>query len=175
MRTTKTSALLLLAAACLAGGATAGSNPTFDRFKALTGDWIAAEDSEHVKKGDLVASYRLTGGGSAVVEDIFPGTPHQMTTVYHMDGEALIATHYCPQGNQPRLDYHPELSGQRLEFRFRDATNLENPAAAHQHAFWIEIAPDAAAFCRNETYLENGEPGSETTTFNRIPQPTSNP
>jgi len=94
-------------------------------------------------------------------------------TVYHMDGATLVATHYCPQGNQPRLRYHPELSGQRLEFRFRDATNLPDADAAHQHAFWIDI--NAGGFARNETYVENGEAGSETTVFARVPQPAGNP
>lgn len=30
-------------------------------------------------------------------------------------------------------------------------------------------------FARNETYLENGQAGSETATFTRIPLPTGNP
>jgi hypothetical protein len=56
-----------------------------------------------------------------------------------------------------------------------EVKNLQNAAAAHQHAFWIEIGPGANAFARSETYVENGEAGSETATFTRIPQPTSNP
>ena len=138
MRTTKTSALLLLAAACLAGGATAGSNPTFDRFKALTGDWIAAEDSEHVKKGDLVASYRLTGGGSAVVEDIFPGTPHQMTTVYHMDGDDVVLTHYCMGGNQPRMRAKATQNS-RVAFAYDGGTNIDPGKTRHMHEASFEF------------------------------------
>lgn len=132
MRITKTSALLLLAAVCLAGSATAGSNPTFDRFKALTGDWIAAEDSEHVKKGDLVASYRLTGGGSAVVEDIFPGTPHQMTTVYHMDGDDVVLTHYCMGGNQPRMRAKATQDS-KVAFAYDGGTNIDPKKTRHMH------------------------------------------
>jgi hypothetical protein len=48
----------------------------FERVKALAGDWVAAEDGEMFKKGDLVARYAVTAAGSAVVETVFPGSPH---------------------------------------------------------------------------------------------------
>jgi hypothetical protein len=85
-----------------------------------------------------------------------------------MDGEELLATHYCPLGNQPRLQFkrnEPETSV--LSFTFRDATNLPDPARAHQHSFWIRILSDAS-FERSETYVENGEGGSETITYTRV-------
>jgi hypothetical protein len=47
------------------------------------------------------------------------GKPHSLT-VYHRDGQRLIATHYCPQGNQPRLALGPGS----LRFSFLDATGL---------------------------------------------------
>ena len=46
---------------------------------------------------------RTTGGGSAVTETLFPGTAHEMMSVYHMDGDDLVLTHYCAGGNQPRM------------------------------------------------------------------------
>lgn len=94
----------------------------------------------------------------------------QSMTVYHMDGAALIATHYCPQGNQPRLQYREESSNERLHFTFRDATNLPDPNIAHQHEFWIRFHADGT-FARDETYLEDGEAGSETATYTRIAAP----
>jgi hypothetical protein len=39
--------------------------------------------------------YRVTGAGSAVVETLFPGTPHEMVTVYHARKGVLCMTHYC--------------------------------------------------------------------------------
>jgi hypothetical protein len=143
----------------------------FQSLKALVGDWQGRTEGGRM----VLVNYRPIALDSALVETWTMSPTRNSMTVYHMDGDALMATHYCPQGNQPRLQYRPELSGQRLEFRFRDATNLQNSAAAHQHAFWIEIVPGAAAFSRNETYLEDNEPGSETITFTRIPQPTANP
>ena len=85
-----------------------------ERFKALAGEWVAAEDGEMTKKGDLVARYAVTAGGSAVVETVFPGSPHEMVTVYHADGPDLVLTHYCVEGNQPRMRAR---GGQRLALR----------------------------------------------------------
>ncbi|HEX5044348.1 MAG TPA: hypothetical protein VFV75_15685 [Candidatus Polarisedimenticolaceae bacterium] len=68
--------LAVVAVLAMVAGASAAPTKTFDRFKALAGDWVSAEDTEYAKKGDLIARYHLTGGGSAVVEDLFPGTPH---------------------------------------------------------------------------------------------------
>src|SRR5262245_48624855 len=36
------------------------ASPALERFKALAGDWVAAEDGEMSKKGDLVARYAVT-------------------------------------------------------------------------------------------------------------------
>jgi hypothetical protein len=168
--------LTAIASAVVNGAADAqpgplGPDQTFTRLKSLVGDWQGRTEGGRT----FLVSYRLIASDSVLVETWTMSPTRTSMTVYHMDGATLIATHYCPQRNQPRLQYHPKLSGQRLEFRFRDATNLQDPHAAHQHAFWIEISPGAAAFSRNETYVENGEAGSETTTFTRLPQPTSNP
>jgi hypothetical protein len=142
----------------------------FQTLKSFVGDWQGITESGR----QFLVSYRLTANDTVLVETWTMSPTRQSMTVYHMDGNALIATHYCPQGNQPRLQYRPDTSNERLHFTFRDATNLPDPNVAHQHEFWIRRHADGT-FARNETYIENGEPGSETTTFARIPAPTSNP
>ena len=110
----------------------------FDRFAALAGDWVAAESGEMVKKGDLVARYRLTGAGTAVVEELFPGTPHEMLTVYHRDGEDLVLTHYCMTGNQPRMRARP-TDAARIAFAFDGGTNLDPARDQHMHSASFEF------------------------------------
>ena len=87
-------ALVLFGAVLAARGLTdSGAKPApaaFERFKALAGEWVSAEDGEMAKRGDLVARYAVTAGGSAVVETIFPGQAHEMVTVYHADGDTNI-------------------------------------------------------------------------------------
>ena len=165
--------LLLSLSACASPASAQSLRPDqgFQSLKSLVGDWQGRTGAGRT----FLVNYRLIAGDTVLVESWTMSPTRTSMTVYHMDGDALIATHYCPQGNQPRLQYRPELSGERLHFTFRDATNLQNPNAAHQHAFWIEIAPDANTFTRDETYVEDGEAGSETATYTRIPQPTSDP
>jgi len=87
-------ALVLFGAVLAARGLTdSGAKPApaaFERFKALAGEWVSAEDGEMAKRGDLVARYAVTAGGSAVVETIFPGQAHEMVTVTHADGGTNI-------------------------------------------------------------------------------------
>lgn len=136
----------------------------FAQLRALVGDWEGAAASGR----RITVNYRLIANDTVLIETWTLSPTRQSMTVYHMDGEDLLATHYCPLGNQPRLqmvrdDTQPGV----LNFRFRDATNLPDAARAHQHAFWIRI-PSDTSFERNETYIENGEEGSETIAYTRV-------
>jgi hypothetical protein len=64
---------------------------------------------------------------------MFPGEPHEMTNLYHMDGTDVVCTHYCAAGNQPRmvasgLTHTPE--GPAMEFKFDSVSNLRE---THDH------------------------------------------
>jgi hypothetical protein len=90
----------------------------WDRLKAaLPGSW-----SMPGKAGPFVVSYRLISGGSVLVEEWGPGTPHETETVFHPDHADLLLTHYCAQGNQPRLRV-AEVTADTVVFRFVDVTN----------------------------------------------------
>lgn len=45
----------------------------------------------------------MTAGGAALAETMFPGTEHEMLTVYYVKDGALCMTHYCMLGNRPEL------------------------------------------------------------------------
>ena len=128
----------------------------FTQLSGLVGQWQGkfADGRAHS------VAYRLTAGGSVLMETWALAPGRESITLYHLDGEALMATHYCPQGNQPRLQLVPSGTPGRLDFAFRDGTNLQVEGKAHQHAFWLEFLDDGR-FKRNETYVENGTPPSE--------------
>jgi hypothetical protein len=145
----------LLVGAPLAPAAPASpAAASLDRLKALAGEWVAAEDSEMVKKGDLVSRYVVSAGGSAVVETVFPGSPHEMVTVYHLDGSDLVLTHYCMEGNQPRM--RAKASGSRLDFAFDGGANIDPKTTRHMNSAWLDIVgPDEI---RNQwTEIEGGK------------------
>jgi hypothetical protein len=142
-------ALLLLAAA-----APAPANAAFDQLKQLVGRWRPADRAD----GSLTIHFTLTAGGTVLVEswERASGEPHSLT-LYHRDGDTLLATHYCPQGNQPRL----ALAGrdaQGLHFTFRDATDLD-PAESHQHDLWFDLT-DPNHPVRTEVYSSGKGPGA---------------
>src|SRR6476619_2378476 len=123
------------------GAAPAPATTPLDRFKGLAGDWVAAEDGEMFHKGDLVARYALTAGGSAVVETVFPGSPHEMVTVYHADGPDIVLTHYCVEGNKPRMRARA-AGGSRFDFEFDGGANIDPRRDRHMHSATLELLGD---------------------------------
>lgn len=77
---------------------------------ALEGRWVMESP-----EGPSYTEFALTSNGSAVRETMFPGTPHEMTNMYALDGNSLTMTHYCAGGNQPRMRAAALVDG-RLEF-----------------------------------------------------------
>jgi hypothetical protein len=156
--TTTLAAGAVLAAAALAVAAPpAGSGAaSLDRFKSLAGEWVAAEDNEMVKKGELVSRYVVSAGGTAVVETVFPGSPHEMVTVYHLDGSELVLTHYCMEGNQPRMRAR-KTDGARIDFAFEGGTNIDPARSRHMNSAWVEFV--GADEIRNQwTEIADGKP-----------------
>jgi hypothetical protein len=132
------SAAATVAAPAPPAGEGKAASPAFESIKGLAGEWVAAEDGEMSKKGDLVARYAVTAGGSAVVETVFPGSPHEMVTVYHADGSDLVLTHYCMEGNQPRMRARG-ASGSRFEFKFDGGTNVDPGRDRHMNSATVEL------------------------------------
>lgn len=96
-------------------------------FKNLEGRWVSDEPMPESKDGSkLTINYHVVGGGTAVCETLFPGSPHEMITMYHMHFGRLVATHYCAMGNQPRMIGAACLKDRAAHFNLVDATNA-NP------------------------------------------------
>jgi len=148
-----TAGSLLAAAAATSAPASQGS---LDRLKSLAGDWIAAEDGPMTKKGDLVARYAVTAGGTAVVETILPGQEHEMVTVYHADGPDLVLTHYCMEGNQPRMRAR-NASGSHFAFAYDGGTNIDPKRDRHMHSATLDLL-GADEIASEWTELADGKP-----------------
>lgn len=165
--------LLLLSLPSLA--ANRDSKQAFKELTGLVGDWLGKSASGREHK----VNYRLSAGGTVLVETWSLSSGRESMTLYHINGESLIATHYCPQGNQPRLVLMP--NDEKLHFAFLDGSNLQVPGKSHQYRFWLLINDDEH-FQRNEVYVENGvalqtapaEDPAETFSYTRI-KPTARP
>jgi hypothetical protein len=141
----RAAAAALLMAAGAAAPLRASDTPKaapLDAFKALAGEWVAVADGPMVKKGTLVARYAVTASGTAVVETVFPGTAHEMVTVYHAEGSDLVLNHYCINANQPRMRAR-NAALPRVAFEFEGGPNVDPTRGRHMHSAVFEfVGPD---------------------------------
>jgi hypothetical protein len=103
----------------------ANANPAMERFKQLAGEWVG-KGHMGAKDEEIRVVYKVTSGGSAVLETIDPGSGHEMVTVIHSDGDALALTHYCMLGNQPHMKARPKSGDNKVAFEFVSASNLQS-------------------------------------------------
>ncbi len=145
----------VLSGAALAGGPKpeASTGPAaYARLKTLVGDWEA-----DTPMGKSHVSYTLIAGGTSLVERETGEKMPEMLTVYYLDGDRLLLTHYCMAGNQPRMQarsFNAETG--ELAFQFLDATNLPNAGAGHMHNATIRIA-DHDHFSSVWEFYEDGQ------------------
>lgn len=143
-------AILLLLASVSSYADNLPSEVAFEQLKGLVGSWKPTNPEDPTQ-----IEVKLIAGGSALVETWEMSPTRQSMTIFTLDGDRLLVTHYCPQGNAPRLAYTQTDTSGAHHFQFIDGTNLQNPEASHEHALWIRQEPDGT-LTRSETYISNG-------------------
>jgi hypothetical protein len=118
-------------------GKAAAANAGLDKLKALQGEWVDV-DGAFGKKGAVAVTYKVTSGGKTVIETFPINTPYEMATVYYVDGNDLVLTHYCSGGTQPRMRSHG-LNGNTLTFDFDGGANIDPAVTSHMHSAQIEF------------------------------------
>lgn len=122
-------------------GPAARARAAFAHLRQLAGDWTQAS----TKGWEGTTRVQVIAGGSAVLMTSnvgpHPGADETMATVFHLDGDRLLLTHYCVARNQPRLVAAKISPDSRsIEFEFLDGTNMRWPDAGHMRraVFTIE-------------------------------------
>ena len=135
------------------------TNAGLAKMKKLAGTWLLADKDG--KPTDQVASIiKVTAGGSVVHETLFPGQPHEMVSVYTVDGPDLIMTHYCVLGNQPRMKAYAKSPANQIVFRFAGGANLDPKKDKHMHEATLTIVDDDHVQV-NGVGWENGAPAND--------------
>jgi hypothetical protein len=156
----------------------------FARIKTLAGTWKSqtsdeqkaehATDKVEDHKRDSSVIYKLTGADTALMETQFPGSNHEMVSVYHLDGDDLRMTHYCAAGNQPRVKLDRANSKpDELIFVFDGGTNLDPQKDMHIHGVKITFHDDGKVTSAWEGYM--GGKKAMTTSFLLTRQSDSRP
>jgi hypothetical protein len=135
------------------------TNPSLEKLKALAGTWVEA-DKDGKPTDKVVSVIKVTAAGSAVHETLFPDSPMEMVSIYHLDKGELVMTHYCALGNQPRMKADPKSPSNQIKWVFAGGTNLDPAKDMHMHSGVLTIIDADHIEFAGEAW-ENGKP-SET-------------
>ena len=158
---------LLAGAASLAADKTK-SEEAFDRLASLKGEWEGQQDGVKIS---LV--YTLTANGSALMEEFRPESGPVMVTMFTVDGDHLIATHYCSAKNQPQMVTAAITDAQKpLEFSLARITGLKSQDAWHNTGLTL-IQEDSDRLTQEWTYESKGKSGKTVFRYTRVRQGAS--
>jgi phage tail protein X len=156
-------ALLLIATAVFADS---DAQKSFDQMKTLAGNWegpVTIVPPQHDMSTDkpIHVLLRTTSRGNALMHEMQEaGTPEDPTrydhpvTMFYLDGDRLLLTHYCDAGNRPRMTAKSSTDGKTIEFDFLDVAGTTQYGHM-QHAVFTVI--DANHHTEDWTYMMPGD------------------
>src|SRR5438094_4583952 len=154
---------LFVAASATFGADKTKSEEAFDRLAALKGKWSG--EQEGVK---ISLIYTLTANGSALMEEFRPESGAVMITMFTVDGDHLIATHYCSAKNQPQMMTSAITEVQKpLAFSLVRITGLKSPDDWHNTGLTM-IQEDNDHLTQEWTYQSKKKSGKKTFRYTRV-------
>ena len=90
----------------------------FEKLKTLTGSWQGT-----VMGMSVNVTIRLASSGTAILHEATGDgkrPPNHEITMFYVDGDRLLATHFCDGGNRVRWEGKMSPDGKRIEFSFLD-------------------------------------------------------
>jgi hypothetical protein len=95
-------------------GAQADAKKAFAKLKTLTGSWQGT-----VMRKSINITIRMTSSGNAILNEATAeggGVPDHEITTFYVEGDRLLATHYCDAGNRSRMEGKLTPDGKSVEF-----------------------------------------------------------
>ena len=101
-------------------GAQSDAKKAFEKLKTLAGSWQGT-----IMNIPITFTIRAASSNTAILHEgnAAGGRPpdHEIT-MFYLDGDRLLATHYCDAGNQSRMEGKMSPDGKTIEFSFLDVT-----------------------------------------------------
>jgi hypothetical protein len=155
---------LVVAAAGLAADKTKSAE-AFDRLASLKGEWRGEQSGVKIS-----VTYTLTANGSALMEEFRPEKGPVMITMFTVDGDHLIATHYCSAKNQPQMVTSAITDVQKpLAFSLVRITGLKSPDDWHNTGLTV-TQEDNDHLIQEWTYQSKGTNGKTIFRYTRVRQ-----
>src|SRR5262245_34404461 len=125
------------------------STVAFERLTSLVGEWKGTQEGTPFQ-----VTYTLTANNSALMEEFRPKDGPTMVTMFTVDGDHLLATHYCAAKNQPQMATGTigDPQAKSLAFDLVRVTGLRSPGAWHNTALIVTME-DRDHVTQEWTYL----------------------
>ncbi|HEX8650720.1 MAG TPA: hypothetical protein VF708_07750 [Pyrinomonadaceae bacterium] len=155
-------ALVLIGAAITPALEKTNSVLAFEHLTSLVGQWKGTQDGTEMR-----LTYTLTADGSALMEEFRAGKT-VMVTMFTVDGDHIIATHYCSAGNQPQMMTKTitDPSAKSLTFELAHAYGMKTPEDWHNTGLRVTME-DMQHLTQVWTYEYKGKTGTNTFHFTR--------
>jgi hypothetical protein len=139
------------------------SEEAFNRLTSLQGEWQGMADGVNT-----TLIYTLTANGSTLMEQCRPERGHEMITMFTVDGDHLIATHYCSAKNQPQMATPAITDAEKpLAFSLVRVTGLKSPGDFHNTGLTM-IEEDNDHLTQEWLYDAKGKSGKNVFHFTRV-------
>ncbi len=135
LRYTVSVVLMLL---CTLAFADSDAQKSFDTMKTLAGSWEGkvAGTGTPLDGKTMNVSLRVTSMGNALMHEMTGGgRPDDPITMFYLDSDRLLLTHYCDAGNRPRMVGKLSADGKTLDFDFLDVVGNMKYGHMHHAAF----------------------------------------
>lgn len=154
--------LVLIGAALTPAVEKTNSVLAFEHLTSLVGEWKGTQDGT-----EMTLTYTLTADSSALMEEFRAGKT-VMVTMFTVDGDHLIATHYCSAGNQPQMMTKAitDPSAKSLMFSLSRVYGMKTPGDWHNTGLTV-MMEDKQHLTQVWTYEYNGKSGTNTFHFTR--------
>jgi len=140
------------------------SEAAFRQLASLAGDWEGTQDGVALP---IKETYTLIAGGSALMVQTKPRDEAVMLTMLSVDGDRLIATHYCSARNQPEMiSSEPGDLTKGLSFSLTRVTGMKTPDDWHNTGLMIKL-DDKDHMTQWWTYLYKGKAGTSVFHYTR--------
>jgi hypothetical protein len=118
-----------------AASAQSEGKKTFEKLKTLTGSWQGA-----VMGMSVNVTIRLTSSGTAILHEATGDgkrPPNHEITMFYVEGDRLLATHFCDGGNRVRWEGKMSPDGKKIEFSFLDVAGGTQGGLAKDMVFTL--------------------------------------
>ena len=138
----------------------------FERLKSLVGTWQGTADMGQGPV-EMTVQYRLIAGGTVLEERSFPGTPHEMVTMFYEKEGKLALTHYCVMGNRPAMVLDSSDS-KSLKFAFDKNCGINTSKEPHMHALKLTFVDENTVSASCRAFIDGKELPEKPTTLKRV-------